>query len=58
MKNNIEDLNERLSRIITGTCNCIGCEDCDLKWYENAKEMCSAIELQNKILDLEFKDLK
>lgn len=47
----LELLHNRLKNIIINTCNEIGCKDCDLKWDNS----CSAIELQNKIFDIEEK---
>ena len=41
----LKDLNERLTNIIIGTCNTIGCKDCGLKWDDT----CSATDLQNRI---------
>ena len=54
MENEIKDLHDRLKNIIINTCNKIGCGKCDLEWTENGKSVCSATELQNKILDIEI----
>ena len=50
----LKDLNERLTTIIIGTCNTIGCKDCGLKWDDT----CSATDLQNKIDVIEYDDFK
>ena len=49
----LEDLQNRHREIVINTCNKIGCKNCDLKWDDG----CSAIELQNKILDKEDKQI-
>lgn len=49
----LKDLNDRLRNVIQETCNKIGCKNCGLKWDGG----CSATELQNKIMDIEFSDL-
>lgn len=48
----IKSLHERQKHTILNTCNVIGCKDCDLKWEGG----CSSIELQDQIMDLEFKE--
>lgn len=50
----IIDLEERLKKIIQTKCNIVGCINCDLK---NGDDTCSATDLQNKIMDIEFKNL-
>ena len=50
----LNDLNDRLREVILGTCNTVGCKDCDLKWGDSwENQSCSSVELQNKIYDLE-----
>ncbi|WKV32892.1 hypothetical protein MAC3UK_0005 [Bdellovibrio phage MAC3UK] len=49
-----KDLEDRLRVVIQGTCNTIGCKNCDLKWPEG----CSATDLQNKIMDIEHEEFK
>jgi hypothetical protein len=46
----LKDLRERSKNIILGTCNTIGCKDCDLKWDGG----CASSELELRIMDLEF----
>lgn len=58
MNEDLKDLNDRLGRIIRGTCNTIGCDACDLKWKEDGREKCSATELQGKIMDIEMGGIK
>ncbi|AEG42302.1 hypothetical protein BdPhPhi1402_gp05 [Bdellovibrio phage phi1402] len=50
----LKDLEGRLRAVILGTCNTIGCKNCDLKWPGG----CSAADLENKILDIEFQEEK
>lgn len=50
----LEQLHERQRQIIIGTCNTIGCKDCHLKWEDG----CASSELQNQIMDIEFKECK
>ena len=50
----LDNLRERLKDVIINTCNTVGCKDCDLKWGDE----CSATDLQNKIMKIEFSDLK
>jgi len=50
--NTLDMLHERLRSVIVGTCNTVGCKDCDLKWPES----CSALELQNRIFEEEKKE--
>ena len=45
---------QQLKSVILNTCNLIGCNDCQDKW-ENG---CVAIDLQNKIFDLQEKEAK
>lgn len=47
------DLQTRLSKVIQGTCNTLGCDDCDLKWDDG----CSATDLQGKIHDEELAEM-
>lgn len=46
----LTEMRNRLGRIIVGTCNRIGCKNCDLKWDNG----CSATELENQIYNIEF----
>lgn len=48
-----EDLQARLKSVIIGTCNKIGCKNCDLK-FEGG---CSAIELESRIMDIELMEI-
>ena len=48
----LDNLRDRLRNVIVGTCNTIGCKDCDLKWDKG----CSASELQEQVMELEFKE--
>lgn len=50
----LTELHERLTSVIIGTCNTIGCKDCDLKWDDG----CSASDLGDRISDIEFKELE
>lgn len=50
----LNSLRERLRNVITGTCNTIGCDQCDLKWEGG----CSAGELEGQIMDIELSDIK
>ena len=52
----LNDLRERLKNVIVGTCNTVGWKDCDLKWNDE-KNTCSASELGDRIMDIEFKEL-
>lgn len=54
----IQDLNDRLKNVITEFCNKIGCGKCGLEWTENGQIKCSATELQGKIMDLQYKEIK
>lgn len=45
----IDELRDRLRVVIVGTCNKIGCKNCDLKFDGG----CSATDLQDKIDDEE-----
>jgi hypothetical protein len=56
--NEIDDLNERMKDIISNYCNKLGCGNCGLEWEENGKSVCSATELQGKILDIEMAEFK
>ena len=53
-KRKLKQMNDRQSSIIRNYCNAIGCKDCKLN---RDPDDCESIELQGKILDLEFKDL-
>ncbi|TKF69919.1 hypothetical protein FCV55_10975 [Vibrio sp. F13] len=44
------DLQSRLMNVVKGTCNKLGCDNCDLKWDGG----CSATELEGKIIDIEI----
>lgn len=50
----VMQLNDRLKSVILGTCNTIGCKDCDLKWDGGYQ----ATELQGKIDDIEYAEFK
>ncbi|CAH6901248.1 conserved hypothetical protein [Vibrio chagasii] len=45
-----KDLQSRLINVVEGTCNKLGCDNCDLKWDGG----CSATELEGKIIDIEI----
>lgn len=51
IKKNLED---RLRSVIHKTCNAIGCKNCGLKHDDG----CTATELQDKILEIEFEEIK
>ncbi|CAH7223617.1 conserved hypothetical protein [Vibrio chagasii] len=51
--NLINDYQNRLKNIITGTCNTTGCDGCGLKWDGG----CSATDLEGKIMDLEMEEM-
>lgn len=44
------DLQSRLMSVVKGTCNKLGCDNCDLKWDGG----CSATDLEGKIIDIEI----
>ncbi len=48
-----EDLQIRLKNVITGTCNTVGCDNCDLKWDGG----CSANDLQGKLMDIDIQEM-
>ncbi|TNZ90924.1 hypothetical protein CGK40_20090 [Vibrio parahaemolyticus] len=48
-----EDLQIRLKSVITGTCNTVGCDNCDLKWDGG----CSATDLQAKIYEIDIQEM-
>ena len=50
----LESLHARQKVIILGTCNTIGCKDCDLKWDGG----CASSELQEKIMDIEMAEFQ
>lgn len=50
MSDQRKDLESRLRSVILGTCNTIGCKNCDLKWDGG----CSATELQNELHDIDM----
>lgn len=62
----IEELQSRLTHIINGTCNAIGCEGCGLKWPIKTCEAtgraietdCSANQLQDQIYTLKFEEVE
>ena len=54
MSNELDDLRDRLRNVILGTCNTVGCKDCDLKWDDS----CSAVELDSKINELVIEKIK
>lgn len=47
------ELQARLKCVIIGTCNKIGCKNCDLK-FEGG---CSATELESRIMDIEIMEM-
>ena len=47
------ELQARLKCVIIGTCNNVGCKDCDLK-FEGG---CSATELESRIMDIELMEI-
>lgn len=53
-KRKLKQMNDRQTHIVNNYCNTIGCKDCPLN---RKPDDCESIELQGKILDLEFKDL-
>lgn len=50
----LQELRDRLRNVIVGTCNTIGCKDCDLKWDNG----CQAEELEDQIWKIEMEDDK
>jgi hypothetical protein len=48
----LKKLNEEQTHIIRNYCNAIGCRDCPLN---RKPDQCRSMELQDKILELEFK---
>ncbi len=52
----LESLHERLRVVVVGTCNTVGCDNCGLSW--NDRKNCSASELGDRIVELEFKELE
>ncbi len=50
----LDELQVRLKNVIVGTCNSVGCKDCDLKWHDGDEQKCSATELQGEIMDIEI----
>ena len=50
----LKQLNERQSFIIRNYCNAVGCRDCPLN---RKPDDCESINLQDKILEIEFKYL-
>lgn len=48
-----EELQARLKNVITGTCNTVGCDNCDLKWDSG----CSASDLQEKLMDIDIQEM-
>lgn len=53
----LPELRERLRQVIVGTCNTVGCRDCDLKNDFDGKDGCAATDLQNKVLDAEAEEM-
>lgn len=51
--NELDDLIIRLKNVIVGTCNTIGCKNCNLKWDGG----CSATELEAQIINIEMEGL-
>ena len=48
------ELIQRLNNVIQGTCNVVGCDNCDLKWNGG----CSASDLQEKLMDIEIEEMR
>ncbi|EGQ8055471.1 hypothetical protein HPX47_002873 [Vibrio alginolyticus] len=48
-----EELNQRLLNVMHGTCNKVGCDNCDLKWDGG----CSATDLEAKIYEIDIQEM-
>nr|WP_319552416.1 hypothetical protein [uncultured Vibrio sp.] len=49
-----QELDQRLLKIVHGTCNKVGCDKCDLKWDGG----CSATDLESKIYEIDIQEAK
>jgi len=48
------DLENRLTAVVRGTCNTVGCDNCGLKYGGYDSKQCAATDLQDRILDIEM----
>jgi len=51
------DLEARLTTVVTGTCNAVGCDNCGLKYGGFDSPDCAATDLQGRLMDLEMGSL-
>ncbi|MGC1494665.1 MAG: hypothetical protein WA790_02565 [Sulfitobacter sp.] len=50
-----KDLEARLTAVVTGTCNTVGCDNCSLKYGGYDSKECAATDLQGRLMDIQMK---
>lgn len=48
------DLEARLTAVVTGSSNTVGCDNCGLKFGDFDSEECAATDLQGRLIDIQM----